>query len=165
MQCQSDNEHFTVASSAEQLRQAARAGDEPLAKSIISRYKQENSALNKLLPAVMSATDKQSGNSALHLCCANGHAEIVQLLLNENASIDQVNTWGSTALHYASLTGQEQVVQLLLKHGAKAVVENKYGKTALDEAHNGRHSDVAKLLIQHVETSAATAPNLDQQDA
>lgn len=163
MQRPSHHQPFTVASSAEELREAARAGDEQQAKSILCRYKQDDNALNKLLPAVLSATDSQSGNSALHLCCANGHVHVVQLLLNDNVAIDQVNASGSTALHYAALTGQAQVVQLLLKHGAKAVVENKYGKTALDEAHNGRHSDVAKLLIRHVEAGAAV-PNMEQKD-
>lgn len=154
-------ESFTVASSAEDLRYAARAGEVTEAKSIIARYKDAAEPLSKLLPAVLSATDDLSGNSALHLSCANGHLEIVRLLIVHGAPLDTKNLSGSTPLHYAALTGQLDVVQELIKSGAEAVVENGFGKTALDEAHNGRHRDVAKFLIDHVEATGK-APDLDE---
>ena len=153
----------TVISSAEELRFAARAGDIDDVNKVLNRYKGESNELAKLLPAVVAATDELSGNSALHLCSANGHMDIIQLLLDHKAPIDAINLSGSTPLHYASLTGNLDIVKVLIQKGAKPVIENKYGKTALDEAHNGKHTDVAKFLIEHVD-SIGSAPDLAEGD-
>ena len=157
------NGKVTVLSSAEELRFAARAGDIDDVNKVLNRYKGESNELAKLLPAVLAATDDLSGNSALHLCSANGHTDIVQVLLDHKAPIDSTNLSGSTPLHYASLTGNLDVVKVLIQKGAKPVIENKYGKTALDEAHNGKHSDIAKFLIEHVD-SIGSAPDLQESD-
>lgn len=151
-------EEFTVVSSAEELRVAARVGDLNEAKAIIARYQ---GSLSKFLPAVLSAVDDLSGNCALHLCCANGHLNIVRLLLEHNAPTNVKNLSGSTALHYASLTGQLEVVKELIKNGAEPVVENNGGRTALDEAFSGKHEKVAKFLLAHVD-SVGCNPDLKE---
>lgn len=150
---------FTVASSAEDLRMAARAGDLSEAVAVISRYTGDTNDYAKFLPAVIGAADNTSGNRALHFCAANGHKDIVQLLCTHGVDVNATNMSGSTALHYASLTGQLEVVKVLLQNCARPVVENKYSKTALDEARSGRHEDVAKFLLEHVE-SMGSAPDL-----
>ena len=151
---------FTVTSSSEELRYAARAGDLQHAQRILDRYLGATNPLNKLLKAVLAATDDVSGNSSLHLCCANGHIELVRLLLQHGAPLDTKNLSGSTPLHYASLTGHVSVVRELLDYGALAVVENTYGRTALDEAQSGGHANLAKMLMTYVESHGA-APDMD----
>jgi ankyrin repeat protein len=46
------------------------------------------------------------GWTALHLALKNGHVDIARLLLEQNASIDLVNTHGSTALHLTLETSE-----------------------------------------------------------
>lgn len=151
--------NFTVASSGEDLRFAARTGDLHDALQVLDRYKNSTNLLSNLLPAVLSTGDSLSGNKALHLCAANGYVEMVRLLLDHGADVNATNMSGSTALHYASLNGRLEVVQELVKYKAKAVVENKFGKTALDEARAGRKDKVAQFLLDHVEKTGA-APDL-----
>eukprot|EP00177_Eucheuma_denticulatum_P005309 GFKZ01009656.1.p2 GENE.GFKZ01009656.1~~GFKZ01009656.1.p2 ORF type:complete len:180 (+),score=26.58 GFKZ01009656.1:89-628(+) len=150
---------FTVASSGEDLRFAARIGDFHDALHILERYKNSNNPLSNLLPAVLATGDSLSGNKALHLCSANGHVDMVRLLLDHGADVNATNMSGSTALHYASLNGRLEVVQELVKYKARAVVENKFAKTALDEARAGRKDLVAKFLLDHVEKTGV-APDL-----
>lgn len=142
---------FTVASSGEDLRYAARVGDLDEAREVLNRYSDTNDPLPMLLPAVVASGDGLSGNKALHLCAANGHLELVQLLLEHNAEVNVINLSGSTPLHYASFNGQLDIVQELIQHKASAVVENIYGKTALDEARLGGQDEVAEFLLDYVE--------------
>jgi len=50
-----------------------------------------------------------------------GHAEIVELLLKNNASVNAVTKDGLTPLHLASLVGSVESVSLLLQNGAKSM--------------------------------------------
>jgi ankyrin repeat protein len=43
---------------------------------------------------------------------------VVQLLLNHGAIVDQINIIGWTALMYASQNGHSDIVSLLLHHGS-----------------------------------------------
>lgn len=139
---------------AERFRQAARSGDLDEAKSILDNTRDE-SMLNQLL----SSADDLSGNSALHFCSANGHKDMVQLLLSKGACIDALNKCGSTPLHYAALTGQLDVIHALLEGGAKPVVENSLSRTAMDEAITGKHRDVINMLQKFVEENSSTPLN------
>lgn len=154
---------FTVVSSAEELRTAARCGDIEDARAVLERYAPEGDNA-RFLPAVLAAADDVSGNSALHLCCANGHVDVMRLLLAAGAPPDATNGAGSTALHYAALMGRLDVVKALVEAGAEPVVESKYGKTALDEAHQGHHRATAEFLLAHVEATGET-PDIDPEQA
>lgn len=155
---------FTVASSGEDLRYAARAGDLNEAREVLKRYKDgsPDNPLSKLLPAVLASGDNLSGNKALHLCAANGHLELVRLLLEHKADVNVTNLSGSTPLHYASFNGQLEIVHELIKCHANPVVENKYGNTALDEARLGGKNKVAAFLLDHVEKTGS-APDLTHE--
>lgn len=146
-----------VLSSAEDLRFSARAGDIEDVEKILNMYKGESNKLSKCLSIVLAASDSLSGNKALHFCAANGHLEIIRLLLKNNADINAVNQSGSTALHYAALNGRLEIVQELVLNKAKAVVENKYGRTALDEARSCNQDEVADFLLDYVERTGSAA--------
>lgn len=152
---------FTVASSGEDLRYAARIGDMDDVTEILSRYKGDSNELSKFLPAVIGAADSLSGNKALHLCAANGHLDVVRVLIEHGADVDVSNLAESTPLHYASLTGHLDIVKELIKHDAKPVIENKYEKTALDEARSAKKDAVAEFLMNHVEETNE-GPDLDK---
>ena len=59
------------------------------------------------------------GDSPLHWPCHNGHAEIVNLLLDNGADIeaDEINCYGGKPLHWAS-EHEPHIVKLLLERGA-----------------------------------------------
>jgi ankyrin repeat protein len=54
-----------------------------------------------------------------------GHLDIVQLLIEHNASINNPDKDGWTVLHQASLRGYFDMVQLLIEHHASTVTPNK----------------------------------------
>lgn len=74
------------------------------------------------------------------MAAANGHLDIVRLLLSAGASTDVRNTDGSTPLHWAALNGQLAVVRALLDAGASAAALNDAGRTPVDEALSRDHT-------------------------
>ena len=65
------------------------------------------------------------GDSPLHWPCHNGHADIVEMLLDHRADIeaDEINCYGGKPLHWAS-EHEPHVVKLLLHRGANVDSRN-----------------------------------------
>jgi ankyrin repeat protein len=61
---------------------------------------------------------KSEGYTALHVAALEGHANLVQLLLEQGMDVDLENEYGQTSLHIAADFGEVEVAQLLLDHGA-----------------------------------------------
>ena len=109
-----------------------------------------------LIPSLVLKKDAFTGNTALMLASANGHIEIVKLLLGWAINHDQVclmvnlqNQTGSTALHWAGLTGQVEVTDLLIKSGADANIKNSFGDRPFDEAIKRRAKpEICELLAR-----------------
>ena len=79
-----------------------------------------------------------------------GHAELVELLLSRNASINLRAARGGTALMFAVGHGHRPTVQLLLRAGASTEMKS-FGAsfTAFKWAEAQGHTDVARLLREH----------------
>ncbi|RTE68952.1 hypothetical protein BHE90_016671 [Fusarium euwallaceae] len=88
------------------------------------------------------------GRSALGISCANGSAEVVDVLLEKGADITAVDKNGVTPLIAASAAGHTEVVKLLLEKGADITVANNDGLTPLIIASAAGHMEVVKLLLQ-----------------
>lgn len=87
--------------------------------------------------------------------------DIVTLLLEQQASVNQQDKYGRTALMYAAAMGAEDIVILLLDHGANTNLQDKNGRTALMEAYFKKHAKIAEILknagaIPPIETNEAT---------
>ena len=85
----------------------------------------------------------------LHLAAAEGHAEVVELLLRASAAPDAKDYGGSTPLHAAARGGHLETARALLAHDARPSPMNDAGDTPLHEAARGGHHEVARLLLDH----------------
>jgi serine/threonine-protein phosphatase 6 regulatory ankyrin repeat subunit B len=95
---------------------------------------------------VNARIDKQTG-SALHLAAQLGHVEIVALLLDAGARIDDVNDLRDTACHIAVREGRTDVVELLVARNANLSQENRALETPLRISIDKKNEPLVVLLI------------------
>ena len=83
----------------------------------------------------------------LHTAAANGHVEVVRVLLKRGASVDLQSNLGGTALMGAASYGHLSTLLLLLQHSANPDLQDKLGINALMmAAHTGQEACVQALL-------------------
>ncbi len=95
-------------------------------------------------------TDNE-GLTALSYGIVSGSVEVVQLLLNYEASQCDINSTdekGRTPLMEAVVRGQSEVVKLLLEHGACPQITNNNGYDAFDLARAKKQQTCLELLEQ-----------------
>ena len=83
----------------------------------------------------------------LMIAAAEGHEQIVKLLLDSGADINKVDEYGETPLFTAAAEGHEQIVKLLLDSGADINKTNEYGETPLYIAAVYGYDQIVKLLL------------------
>ena len=84
---------------------------------------------------------------ALHRAASAGHIEVLELLIEHNANIDQQSKrFKLTALSAAARSGQVKVIQSLLRHKASALVQDSRGQTPLLIACSNGHEAVVRTL-------------------
>ena len=94
------------------------------------------------------ASPETRGFTALHHAVQTGHTELIELLLNFAASLDQLTDLGLTALQLAANRGQADAARTLIGAGAALdVTEPNLGASALMMAAFGGHTDVVALLL------------------
>ncbi len=116
---------------------AAKRGDLKTVKLLINRD-----------AALLAATDKDA-SMPLHCAAWKGHAEVVEYLLDQGASINAHNEnthWGTTPLHAATHGNQRQVAELLLDRGAERESKNLNGRTPVEETFVHNAIAVRKLF-------------------
>ena len=77
-----------------------------------------------------------------------GHKEVVKILLDRGAKIDQQDEHGCTPLYLAAQFNKQDMVQLLLKRGAQPNVADNSGNTPLHEASQNGNKDIVQLLLE-----------------
>nr|DAD41965.1 TPA_asm: hypothetical protein HUJ06_016288 [Nelumbo nucifera] len=128
---------FGCSASGERLVSAARDGDF-----------QEAKALLEYNPRLARYSTFGVRNSPLHYSAAQGHHEIVTLLLESGVDINLRNYRGQTALMQACQHGHWEVVQTLMLFRAN-IHKTDYlnGGTALHFAALNGHSRCIRLLL------------------
>ncbi|KAH8554260.1 ankyrin repeat-containing domain protein [Umbelopsis sp. PMI_123] len=111
-----------------------------------ARYGELDELKDANFPAEYFKAADESGNTALHMACANGHLDIVKYVVEKLASLDNVtqyinsqNEQGNAPLHWAALNGHLEIVQLLIK--------NKAGRSPIYEAQAYNHEKVAEYFL------------------
>lgn len=120
---------------------AALNGDAGLVKALIAKGAEVN----------------KKGWAPLHYAAANGHDDVVQLLLDNSAYIDAGSPNGTTPLMMAARGNHLSTVKVLLDAGADSRVKNQLGLTALDFAKRYHAKDVEEGLQDMYAREAAAA--------
>jgi ankyrin repeat protein len=87
------------------------------------------------------------GFTPLHFACQNGHEEIVKILIDKGADVNQATEKGFTPFYIACQNGHEEIVKLLIDMGADVSQTTKDGCTPLYMACQNGHEEIVKLLI------------------
>jgi ankyrin repeat protein len=95
---------------------------------------------------IKGAEVKHDGWNSLLYAATNGHARIIQLLLDGGVPINTTSPNGTTPLMMAARGNHTDAVNVLLKNGADPNLRNDAGKTALGFALGRNHSNAAALL-------------------
>jgi ankyrin repeat protein len=106
----------------------------------------------------LTRTFDADGWSPLHIAAHYGHADVVSLLLHNNAPVDlrSANQMANTALHAALAGRRANVVPVLLDAGADVNARQHGGWTALHAAAaNGDRALVELLLSRGADAAIA----------
>ncbi|XP_043427905.1 ankyrin repeat domain-containing protein 26-like isoform X6 [Prionailurus bengalensis] len=99
--------------------------------------------------------------TALHLACANGHPEVVTLLVERKCHLNLCDHENRTALMKAVQCQEEKCVNILLENGADPNIRDVSGNTALHYAAFGDNiSIIEKLLLYNANTEARNKDNI-----
>ena len=83
---------------------------------------------------VLSAVQKATKKSPLHIACKHGHEQLVEFFFNKDASVDARDKLLKTPLHYACECGHWPIVNMLLKKNANMYDQDNCGRTAMHYA-------------------------------
>ena len=78
-----------------------------------------------------------------------GNVKICKLLLDNEASVDEVDDHKNTALHWSCHAGHFELTKLLLQHGASVHKVNKLNKTPLHLAARYGHDDILAWVLDN----------------
>jgi ankyrin repeat protein len=112
-------------------------------------------------PSRVNAKQECSMATPLSSAAEEGHIEVVRLLLDQGAAINEQEDYGSTAVLCASQQGHTPVVELLLERGADPTLPDGDGSTSLMTASDQGHLGVVRLLLDHP-SAKTTIDNRDE---
>jgi len=94
----------------------------------------------------LAANADPFGITPLHAAAANGHTEVVELLIAAKANVNARDTGGATPLVSAAAANHPDTVAVLLAHGADITARGPGGKTAAQIADERGYKEVAAAL-------------------
>lgn len=100
-----------------------------------------------LLTSISVDTADCEGTTLLLWASANGHLDIVQLVVSKGANPNLRDMFGNTALHNACYNGHLDVVQFLASNGSDLEARDNNGVRPLHAACEEGYLEIAKVLI------------------
>ncbi len=86
-------------------------------------------------------------SDAMYGAARNGHAQVVEYLLDRGAATDAKGVFGATALHWAAMNGHRRTVDLLRARGASLTIRDaRFNSAPEDWAKEGGHMEIADAL-------------------
>ncbi|KAJ7875121.1 ankyrin repeat protein, partial [Mycena olivaceomarginata] len=85
----------------------------------------------------------------LHLAASDGHADVVQFLVEHRAEINCRENDGWTPLHFAANNRHTQIFRFLAERHVNVNPPDKKGLTPLHIMARGGHADIVQFLIEH----------------
>mmetsp|Transcript_50635 Transcript_50635/g.134863 ORF Transcript_50635/g.134863 Transcript_50635/m.134863 type:complete len:462 (-) Transcript_50635:87-1472(-) len=108
--------------------------------------------------ADMDDVEVADGKNPLHEACSSGSYDVVELLLDRRARMEENTFVGMRPLHFAAAAGRVDVVDFLLDRDAKiTAVSSSNNFQALHHAARNGHAQVVGLLCQRRANVDATA--------
>lgn len=114
-----------------------------------SKFREEIVTLLLQNKANVDAKDND-GRTPLHLAVCEGRAEVVRLLIDNLADINEQDTlFGKTPLHLAVEKNRTEIIRLLLDHNADVNTIGRFGKTPLHIAITTGSIEIVRLLTDN----------------
>lgn len=124
------------------LECASECGQLLLVKFILSNAKGSEAALD----------------NSLHCASAEGHAHVVEMLIESGAKATSLSSDSSSTLLKACKGGHLEAARLLVKNGANTNTPDRWMWTPLHYAANGSHAALAAILIENGSNPSAQTP-------
>jgi len=122
-------------------------GETPLQTAI---YYQRIDALIYLIANKVSPNEKDwTGKSALYKACYSDNDQIINILIDAGANIENHEYFDNTPLMEAANSGKYIAAQALINHKANVNFTNKYGETPLTMAVKKNDFAMIKLLVEN----------------
>jgi len=99
--------------------------------------------------AIRVKHNKFYNSSPLSFASGAGRVKICKLLLDNGASVDEIDDCKYTALHWSCREGHFELTKLLLQHGASIHKVNKNNSTPLHLAARYGHDDILAWILEH----------------
>ncbi len=114
-----------------------------------------------LLAAGADANEKVRGEYPLNVAATFGPAEMVTVLLEAGAKLEQPSRDGLRPLHSAAIAGRAAIVALLLQKGAAVDAKDKKGRSPLVSfaAFAVKDNEIAGMLL-----AAGADPNIEDEN-
>jgi len=90
----------------------------------------------------------RTGDTPLNAAAANGHKDVVKMLLESDIDVDKTGTMGNTPLYSAAENGHKTIVKMLLEEGADPNIKNSQGVSPIYSASKNGHGDIVKMLMK-----------------
>lgn len=131
--------------------------DDAIALVTSARYGDLDDVTAALQDGVSPDAVDDRGCTGLHMASANGHIQVVQLLLDESADVTAGNAEGNTPLHWACLNGHQEVIRALLAADASPSALNMHDCTPIDEVLNlgeSKRQQILEMIDNHMKSLA-----------
>ena len=124
--------------------------------------------VRNLLASGADANEKVRGDYPLNIAATYGPAEMVTILLEAGADLEQAGRDGLYPLHNAVTMGHKDIVALLIKKGAVVDAKESKGRTPLVSfaTTNGSDIEIARMLLAAgADPEIESAPDDDNSTA